>query len=109
MGNKEWEPLSEWNEASIVTTQCTNTGAVVEWVFDRLIEEEEEEEYVNQTTASSPEGSEVNTSETSIINFKFKCCYATPIPRNNKLTLDCWCHPMAAVWLYCHNLVVREA
>jgi len=39
---EEWEALSEWQESSIITTQCTNTGAVIEWVFVPFIDDEEE-------------------------------------------------------------------
>jgi hypothetical protein len=38
---KEWEPLSDWKDAAIVTTQCTNAGAVIKWVFVPFITEEE--------------------------------------------------------------------
>jgi hypothetical protein len=40
--DQDWEPLSYWNEAKIVTTQCTNLGAVIEWVFIPFIDEETE-------------------------------------------------------------------
>lgn len=39
-----WESLSEWQDAAIITTQCTNTGAVIEWVFVPFIEEEHEDD-----------------------------------------------------------------
>jgi len=37
----EWEPLSEWMEQELVTTQCTNVGAVIEWLFVPFIVEED--------------------------------------------------------------------
>jgi hypothetical protein len=53
-----WAPLSEWIEASIITTQCSNVGAVIEWVFVPFIEEEVEQ--INGTVAEpvSPVGNE---------------------------------------------------
>ena len=40
--NEEWEPLSKWQGSGIITTQCTNKGAVIEWVFVPFIDEEVE-------------------------------------------------------------------
>jgi hypothetical protein len=37
-----YEVLSDWAAASIITTQCTNTGGVIEWVTVPFIEEEDE-------------------------------------------------------------------
>jgi hypothetical protein len=37
----EWTPLSQFVEEQIVTTQCSNAGAVIEWLFVPFIEEEE--------------------------------------------------------------------
>ena len=36
-----WAPLSQFQDARIVTTQCSNIGAVIEWVFVPFILEEE--------------------------------------------------------------------
>jgi len=36
----EWEDLSEWEDEEIVSTQCTNVGAVVEWLFVPYIVED---------------------------------------------------------------------
>jgi hypothetical protein len=44
---KEWEPLSSFKNSGIVTTQCSNLGAVIEWVFVPFIEEETNEESLN--------------------------------------------------------------
>jgi hypothetical protein len=41
--DEQWEDLSEWAGSSIITTQCTNVGAVIEWVFVPFIEEEGKE------------------------------------------------------------------
>ncbi|GKY92373.1 hypothetical protein MPSEU_000208200 [Mayamaea pseudoterrestris] len=40
--SSELKPLSEWHEREVITTQCTNTGAVIEWLFVPFIVEEEE-------------------------------------------------------------------
>ena len=37
--SKELEPLSSFTGAGVVTTQCNNFGAVIEWVFVPFIEE----------------------------------------------------------------------
>jgi hypothetical protein len=54
--DQDWEPLSYWNEAKIVTTQCTNLGAVIEWVFIPFIDEETETdiEIVGNVTEKPP-------------------------------------------------------
>ena len=31
--SRDLRPLTEWAGAEIVTTQCSNVGAVIEWVF----------------------------------------------------------------------------
>lgn len=36
-----WESLAKWNGEDIVATQCTNTGAVIEWVFVPFIIEDD--------------------------------------------------------------------
>ena len=38
--SKELEPLASYKGAEIVTTQCDNVGAVVEWVFVPFIEDD---------------------------------------------------------------------
>ena len=38
---KDWTPLSEFKESRIVMTQCTNVGALIEWVFVPFILEED--------------------------------------------------------------------
>jgi hypothetical protein len=38
---KEWPPLSEFKESRVVMTQCTNAGALVEWVFVPFILEDD--------------------------------------------------------------------
>ena len=42
--DEEWAPLSEWLEQEIVTTQCTNKGAVIEWLFVPFITEDNEDD-----------------------------------------------------------------
>ena len=39
----EWADLSEWKGEPIVTTQCNNKGAVIEWVFVPFLDEDEAE------------------------------------------------------------------
>lgn len=38
---KEWPPLSEFKESRVVMTQCTNVGALIEWVFVPFILEDD--------------------------------------------------------------------
>lgn len=38
-----WKPLSEWNGENIVSTQCSNTGAIIEWALVPFIVEEYED------------------------------------------------------------------
>jgi hypothetical protein len=52
---EDWEPLSEWKEASIVTTQCTNAGAVIEWVFVPYISEEDAVTENDEASMDAPE------------------------------------------------------
>ena len=53
---KELEPLSSFKGAGIVTTQCNNRGAVIEWVFVPFIDEDKEEDSLNVTASKSSEG-----------------------------------------------------
>jgi hypothetical protein len=57
-----WSPLSEWVEASIITTQCSNVGAVIEWVFVPFIEEDVEQ--ISGTVAEP--GVPVGSNETPV-------------------------------------------
>jgi hypothetical protein len=43
----ELDPLSEWLEHELITTQCTNTGAVIEWLFVPYIVEEGTQDVVS--------------------------------------------------------------
>jgi hypothetical protein len=47
---KEWEPLSSFKKSGIVTTQCSNLGAVIEWVFVPFIEEVTNDPSLNSTS-----------------------------------------------------------
>lgn len=38
--NKEGAPLSEWIGEPVITTQCSNTGAIIEWVYVPFIAED---------------------------------------------------------------------
>jgi hypothetical protein len=51
---KDWEALSGWKDATIMTTQCTNAGAVIEWVFVPFIADEENNPENEGTTADPP-------------------------------------------------------
>ena len=44
-----WLPLSNFNNETIVTTQCTNTGAVIEWALVPFIVEDEQLPVSNTT------------------------------------------------------------
>jgi hypothetical protein len=35
-----WKPLSEWEGEELFSTQCSNVGAVVEWIFVPFIVED---------------------------------------------------------------------
>ena len=48
----EFAPLAEWLEQEIITTQCTNTGGVIEWQFVPFIVEEATS--VEETTEEEP-------------------------------------------------------
>lgn len=37
----DWPPLSQWLNEQVITTQCTNEGAVIEWLFVPFIVEDE--------------------------------------------------------------------
>lgn len=39
-------PLSEWEGEQVVTTRCSNTEGIIEWIFVPFIHEDEVEEYV---------------------------------------------------------------
>ena len=43
LGDGEWEPLTDWFEQEVITTQCTNEGAIIEWLFVPFIVEENED------------------------------------------------------------------
>ena len=45
----------EWVEQEIITTQCTNAGAVIEWLFVPFIVEDEEDDTRPQS-ADAPAG-----------------------------------------------------
>jgi hypothetical protein len=60
----EWEPLSSYKDAAIVTTQCDNLGAVIEWVFVPFIDEEKDTQTFNHSIPTSEEdGVRKNQSE----------------------------------------------
>jgi hypothetical protein len=44
-GNKsdpaEWASLADWEHEEVITTQCTNVGGVIEWLFVPFIVEVE--------------------------------------------------------------------
>lgn len=40
--NKTWDPLADWEGAEIITTLCSNLGAVIEWAFVPFIVEAED-------------------------------------------------------------------
>lgn len=39
--NSQWTPLSKFVDKEVITTQCSNTGAVIEWLFVPFIVEED--------------------------------------------------------------------
>ena len=49
----DWKPLSEWNGEQIITTQCTNLGAVIEWVYVPFIAEDDAVLYTDDSMNSS--------------------------------------------------------
>jgi hypothetical protein len=51
----EFEPLSSFNGAGVITTQCNNAGAVIEWVFVPFIHAENDEKAANITESKSYE------------------------------------------------------
>ena len=59
----EWDPLKEWNGEQIYTTQCTNTGAVIEWLFVPYIVEDENRGplIVSSDNNASTEGKDEST------------------------------------------------
>jgi hypothetical protein len=68
---REWAPLSEFKEARVVMTQCSNVGALIEWVFVPFILEEDptsttEGGSLNSSSSESqlPEKDEENENET---------------------------------------------
>ena len=65
----EWEPLTEWKGAAIVTTQCTNAGAVIEWVLVPFIEDETEFEdglSINETLQPEANGEDLTNDEAEL-------------------------------------------
>lgn len=59
--DEKWKPLSGWKEDNVMTTQCTNAGAVIEWVFVPFIAGEETlENDKNITTPTKNATTEVN-------------------------------------------------
>jgi hypothetical protein len=68
---KEWRPLSEFKESRVVMTQCTNVGALIEWVFVPFILEDDpslttDEESLNSSSsgAQQPEVNAINETDT---------------------------------------------
>ena len=49
--SEEFEPLSSFNGVGVVTTQCNNIGAVIEWVFVPFIHDDDEEK--DETSAAA--------------------------------------------------------
>jgi len=56
----EYDNLAEWDGSHIITTQCTNTGGVIEWVFVPFIQDEGlgEEDPASNTTEAPMEDDE---------------------------------------------------
>lgn len=54
-----WVPLRDFEDAEIITTQCTNVGAVIEWLFIPFIEEEPSMEETNETNETDPASQEL--------------------------------------------------
>lgn len=54
----KFDPLSNWNNASIVTTQCSNIGGVIEWSFVPFIVEDEPETNENEVSPNSDQSEE---------------------------------------------------
>ena len=55
-GDAAYADLTEWEGSQIITTQCTNTGGVIEWVFVPFIDEEDsgdEDPSANATAAQA--------------------------------------------------------
>ena len=50
----KYDDLTEWEGSEIITTQCTNIGGVIEWVFVPFIDEEDfsDEELATNATAT---------------------------------------------------------
>ena len=48
-----WAPLVEFLDAEIITTQCSNAGAVIEWVFIPFIEEESASDAIDKGDSAS--------------------------------------------------------
>jgi hypothetical protein len=50
----KYADLTEWEGSEIITTQCTNKGGVIEWVFVPFIDEDDnsDEELATNATAA---------------------------------------------------------
>ena len=55
---EEIPPLSEWNGEEIVTTQCTNKKAVIEFVFVPYVEEDDTDEETEDSEDSEHQDKE---------------------------------------------------
>lgn len=59
---EEYDDLADWEGSHIVTTQCTNKGGIIEWVFVPFIQEEgldEEDSATNTTEAPKNDDEEL--------------------------------------------------
>jgi hypothetical protein len=67
----ELEDLAEWVNEEVVTTQCTNTGAVIEWLFIPFIDDD--------TPILIPgEDNDNEDAESSIFDTYEDACLASP-------------------------------
>lgn len=51
---EEWPPLSDYVNEELFSTQCTNKGAVVEWLFVPFIVEEDDEASGHDQASGDP-------------------------------------------------------
>jgi translation elongation factor EF-1alpha len=52
----EWKPLSDWNGENVVSTQCSNTGAVIDWAIVPFIVEDLDSEEMASVDVDPSDG-----------------------------------------------------
>jgi hypothetical protein len=58
-------PLSDWNGEQLVTTKCSNNGAVIEWIYVPFIVEDQLEEKEDNVTVEEANMAHGEVEETS--------------------------------------------